>query len=41
MGPKIEAASDFIRRGGAKVLITDLDHATAAVDGKAGTLITK
>jgi len=41
MGPKIEAASDFIRRGGAKVLITDLDHATAAVDGAAGTLITK
>lgn len=41
MGPKIEAASDFLRRGGAKVLITDLDHATAAVDGKAGTLITK
>ncbi len=41
MGPKIEAACDFIRRGGAKVLITDLEHATAGVDGKAGTLITK
>ena len=41
MGPKIEAAADFIKRGGAKVIITDLEHASAAVDGKAGTLITK
>jgi carbamate kinase len=40
MGPKIEAACDFVKRGGSKVLITDLEHATAAVDGKAGTLIT-
>jgi carbamate kinase len=40
MGPKIEAACDFIRRGGAKVIITSLEHATAAVDGKAGTVIT-
>jgi len=41
MGPKIEAACDFVRRGGDKVVITDLEHATAAVDGKAGTVITK
>ncbi len=40
MGPKIEAACDFIRRGGAKVIITSLENATAAVDGKAGTVIT-
>ncbi len=39
MGPKIEAACDFIRRGGAKVIITSMENATAAVDGKAGTVI--
>lgn len=40
MGPKIEAACDFIRRGGAKVIITTMENATLAVDGKAGTAIT-
>jgi carbamate kinase len=40
MGPKIEAACDFIRRGGARVIITTMENATAAVDGKAGTVIT-
>lgn len=40
MGPKIEAACDFIKRGGAKVIITSMENASAAVDGKAGTLIT-
>jgi len=40
MGPKIEAACDFIRRGGAKVIITTMENATAAVDGRAGTVIT-
>ena len=40
MGPKIEAACDFIKRGGERVIITDLEHATAAVDGRAGTVIT-
>ncbi len=40
MGPKIEAACDFIRRGGSKVIITSMENATAAVDGKAGTVIT-
>jgi carbamate kinase len=41
MGPKIEAACDFIKRGGAKVIITTMENATAAVDGKAGTVITR
>ncbi len=40
MGPKIEAACDFIRRGGTKVIITSLENASAAVDGSAGTIIT-
>jgi carbamate kinase len=39
MGPKIEAACDFIRRGGRKVIVTSLECAAAAVDGKAGTVI--
>jgi carbamate kinase len=40
MGPKIEAACDFIRRGGAKVIITTMGNALAAIDGRAGTVIT-
>jgi len=40
MGPKIEAACDFLRRGGSKVIITALEKAVAAVGGKAGTQIT-
>jgi len=39
MGPKIEAACDFIRRGGRKVIITSLENATEALHGRAGTLI--
>ncbi len=40
MGPKIEAACDFIRRGGARVIITSMENATAAIHGGAGTTIT-
>jgi carbamate kinase len=40
MGPKIEAACDFIRRGGHKVIVTSLECAEAAADGLAGTVIT-
>lgn len=40
MGPKIEAACDFVRRGGARVIITSLENATLAVEGKAGTVVT-
>lgn len=39
MGPKIEAAVDFIRRGGAQVVITNLENAQAAARGLAGTRI--
>ncbi|HEY9053481.1 MAG TPA: carbamate kinase, partial [Rectinemataceae bacterium] len=38
MGPKIEAACDFVRNGG-KVVITSLDRAVDALHGKAGTSI--
>jgi carbamate kinase len=40
MGPKIEAACDFIKRGGRKVIVTNLENAATAIDGKAGTIIT-
>ena len=40
MGPKIEAALDFLRRGGKEVVITDPDHLAEAMAGKAGTHIT-
>jgi carbamate kinase len=40
MGPKIEAACDFIRRGGLRVIITSMENATRAVEGQAGTVIT-
>jgi carbamate kinase len=40
MGPKIEAACDFVRRGGQKVIVTNLENASAAITGHAGTVIT-
>jgi carbamate kinase len=39
MGPKVEAAIDFIENGGRQVLITSFDKATEALAGKAGTRI--
>jgi carbamate kinase len=39
MGPKIEAALDFLKRGGREVIITDPDHLSDALAGKAGTHI--
>lgn len=39
MGPKIDAAIRFLKGGGKRVIITDLDHVSEAIDGKAGTLI--
>jgi len=39
MGPKIEAALDFLQRGGKEVVITDPEHLDDAMSGKAGTHI--
>jgi carbamate kinase len=39
MGPKIQAALDYLAAGGRRVLITSLEHAFAAVQGRAGTCI--
>lgn len=41
MGPKIEAAVEFLEHGGDQVVVTDMEHLVAAVDGKAGTRIDK
>jgi len=40
MGPKVEAALDFLQRGGKEVIITDPDHLADALKGAAGTHIT-
>jgi len=39
MGPKIEAAMQFVRGSGRSVVITDIDHVREAIDGRAGTVI--
>lgn len=39
MGPKIEAALDFLHQGGREVVITSIPKASEAVAGKAGTRI--
>jgi carbamate kinase len=41
MKPKIEAGLDFLNNGGKMVTITDPEHLIAALDGEAGTRITK
>jgi carbamate kinase len=40
MGPKVEAAVQFVRSGGKRVIITAIEDIAAAVEGKAGTVIT-
>jgi carbamate kinase len=39
MGPKIEAAVDFLKGGGERVVIASIDEAFEAVEGRAGTQI--
>lgn len=41
MGPKIEAAINFLEWGGEKVIITSIEKSVEAVHGKTGTIITK
>jgi len=41
MDPKVRAAVRFVEAGGEKAIITSLDQAVAALEGKAGTTITK
>jgi carbamate kinase len=39
MGPKVEAAVEFVESGGGRAVIADLDQATQALEGRAGTEI--
>jgi carbamate kinase len=39
MGPKVEAAVRFVRGGGRRAVIGDLEEAAEALDGRAGTTI--
>src|SRR5438034_7327659 len=39
MGPKIEAAIQFVRGSGKSVLITDVEHLRDALEGREGTVI--
>ncbi len=41
MGPKIQAAIEFLESGGASAVITDLEHLADAAGHQAGTRITK
>lgn len=41
MGPKVQAAVDFLEQGGERVVITDLGHLVPAVEGQAGTRVEK
>lgn len=40
MGPKVEAAAQFLRSGGKRAVITSLESIEAAVEGRAGTEFT-
>ncbi len=39
MRPKVEAALDFVSRGGARAIITDIRSLPEALEGKAGTVL--
>lgn len=41
IGPKIDAAIQYLKRGGQKVIITSMDLLEDAIKGKAGTVMTK
>jgi carbamate kinase len=41
MGPKIEAAINFLEQGGERVLITSIENAVDAIINNSGTIITK
>ena len=41
MGPKIQAAINFLKNGGEEVLITSIENVIEALDGKNGTRISK
>ena len=40
MGPKVESAIEFVSKGGKKAIITSMEKAADALEGRAGTTIT-
>lgn len=40
IGPKVNAAIQFVQRGGSRAIITSAEYLAAALDGQAGTTIT-
>jgi len=41
MGPKVQAAVDFIESGGGAAVITSLDRVADAISGRAGTQVVR
>ncbi|MFH2106620.1 MAG: hypothetical protein ABII22_05120 [Candidatus Micrarchaeota archaeon] len=41
MRPKIEAAIQFVNNGGKKAIITSIEDAAKAMEGKGGTTVVK
>jgi carbamate kinase len=41
MGPRVEAAVEFVEGGGTAAVITSLDRVGEALAGRAGTIITR
>ena len=41
MGPKVEACINFVEGGGKRAIITSLSKALAALNGEAGTTISR
>jgi carbamate kinase len=39
MGPKVQAAVEFVERGGVAAVITSLDRVAEAIAGRAGTQV--
>lgn len=39
IGPKVEAAIQFVEKGGDRAIIADIDHAEKALKGRSGTII--
>ena len=41
MGPKVEAAADFVRNGGGRAVIAELGHGLDALEGSSGTTVVR
>jgi carbamate kinase len=41
MGPKVESAIKFVESGGSRAIITSIENARKALDGKGGTIVSE